>query len=134
VTLEPDEDEDPIRKCVKCGFRPRWSRDARCKYCIECGSNSMLRSLRVRKDREGCPTAAEALTERRRQRNERYHALRRAGVPPSIATNASSSRKRADSVLKQLRLTARPSSASITTTLPEAITAGGLLSAQQSES
>lgn len=124
MTLEPDEDEDPVRKCVACGFRPRWSRDARCRYCIECNPHSVRRSLKVRKDREGFPTAAEALAERRRQRQERYHTLRRAGMDWFHASRECASRMRTENALKQLALTGRATSASITPVLARSATAG----------
>lgn len=35
--MEPEDEEDPIRKCTRCQVRPRWSCYPLCRYCNVCG-------------------------------------------------------------------------------------------------
>lgn len=76
--MEPDEDEDPTRICVKCGIRPRWSRHGQCTRCVECAGKAVAYCIRVRKE----PTPVESIHQ---SRTERYHRLRRAGASAMFA-------------------------------------------------
>lgn len=57
MTLEPDEDEDPTRICVKCEIRPRWSRHGTCRRCVECAGRTVARCILRRKNAHWVPIA-----------------------------------------------------------------------------
>lgn len=57
MTLEPDEDEDPTRICVKCEIRPRWSRHGTCRHCVECAGRTVARCILRRKNERWVPVA-----------------------------------------------------------------------------
>lgn len=78
MPLEPDEDEDPTRVCVKCGLRPRWSRHQSCTRCVECAGKAVAYCIRVRKE----PTPIGCIQQ---PRTRRYHQLRAAGASAMFA-------------------------------------------------
>jgi hypothetical protein len=91
--MEPDDDEDPTRTCLKCGKRPRWSHHGACKHCVECATKVAF-CIRVRKEEgpfrhKGIPEARRP--EQYRQRMARYHALRKLAMPASMAREGMSS-------------------------------------------
>lgn len=75
--MEPDEDEDQTRLCSRCARRPRWSRHAGCKFCIQCGGRSVIKSLKHRKGGTSRKVEPKPWVAARRVR---YYELRALGV------------------------------------------------------
>jgi hypothetical protein len=99
--MEPDEDEDPTRLCAKCGLRPRWSKHGACRHCAPCaGVRNLTFCLRARKTdeppRKVTPSPAAA------RQQERYHELRRLGMPSHQARDSVSGRAVFEAALKKL--------------------------------
>jgi hypothetical protein len=119
--LEPDEDEDPNRVCVKCGVRPRWSRHGNCRFCVDCNPDSVVHCVKLRKEDAPLPNTAT----RSGQRQVRYRALRKAGATCEFALLHRCGERSYQRGMQHLALTSRKPSVSIPTTLPEAKTSGG---------
>ena len=96
MTLEPDEDEDPTRTCVKCGVRPRWSSHQNCTRCVECAGKGVAYCIRVRK--EPIPIGS-----RHNARTRRYHELRVAGASAMFARRYCRSPAGFEMGMRQLR-------------------------------
>lgn len=107
--MEPDEDQDDSRGCIRCG-KPRWSRAGQCKYCASCGEESMYASILARKYRDNKPKPppkkrADGLgvVEAKQLRALRRAELRAAGASNGYAGNYSRSATLFEQGMRQLR-------------------------------
>lgn len=99
MTMEPDEDEDPTRKCTHCQLRPRWSRHWACKRCVVCAGKSVRWCLLQRKREPGQFSSVprqvrsrELYRMRREQGQAPQQAKRARSIPPAHTERTSENR------------------------------------------